>query len=251
MSANHITAHISGKEVLTDITLEIKPGEVVTIVGPNGSGKTSLLKVLLGAIKPTKGRVERHTDLQLGYVPQNLYVEAMLPITVSRFLSLPRRKPRHEILDALEIAGVAGVEKQQIMGLSGGQFQRILLARALLDRPNLLLLDEATQGLDQLGKADFYRHIEKIRRETNCAVMMVSHDLNIVMRQTDRVICLNKKICCQGRPAHVSASPEYHELFGTGEDHLALYHHHYEQEHEHDHSHSHDIIWTQRPKHAR
>lgn len=226
ISARNITAHLSGKEVLAGVNLGIEPGEIVTIVGPNGSGKTSLLKVLIGAIKPTTGQVERHPDLRLGYVPQRLHVEAMLPMTVSRFLSLPQKKSAHDITDALKMAGVPDIEQQQIMGLSGGQFQRILLARAMLDRPNLLLLDEATQGLDQVGIADFYRHIERIRQETNCAVLMVSHDLNIVMRQTDRVICLNKHICCQGEPDHVSASSEYHELFGTGEEHLALYHHH-------------------------
>jgi zinc transport system ATP-binding protein len=242
ISANNLSAHISGREVLTNISLSIEPGEIVTIVGPNGSGKTSLFKTLIGAITPTTGKIERHPDLRLGYVPQKLQVEAMLPMTVSRFLSLPKRKPHNEIIEALKIAGVPGLEHQQIMGLSGGQFQRILLARAMLDHPNLLLLDEATQGLDQGGIADFYRHIERIRRETNCAVMMISHDLNIVMRQTDRVICLNKHICCQGEPDHVSASSEYHELFGTGEEHLALYHHH--------HNHSHDVISEEEPTNA-
>lgn len=135
-----------------------------------------------------------------------------------------------------------GLEQQQIITLSGGQFQRILLARAMLDKPNLLLLDEATQGLDQGGIASFYRQIEKIRCETNCAVLMVSHDLNIVMRQTDRVICLNTHICCQGEPDHVSSSHEYQSLFGFGEEHLALYHHH--------HDHSHDVVKPQEHDHV-
>lgn len=233
ITAKDLSAHINGHQVLTNIDLTIEPGEIVTIVGPNGSGKTSLLKALIGAIQPTTGYVKRHADLRLGYVPQKLHVEAMLPMSVGRFLSLPSRKKSGEISRALEQAGVPGIEKQQILSLSGGQFQRILLARAMLDRPNLLLLDEATQGLDQSGMADFYRHIERIRTQTNCAVMMVSHDLNVVMRQTDRVICLNKHICCQGEPEHVSTSPAYHDLFGVGEEHLALYHHH--------HDHSHDV----------
>jgi len=231
ISTNDLSLHISGKEVLSNITLEIEPGEIVTIVGPNGSGKTSLLKVLIGSIIPTEGTVVRHSELRLGYVPQRLHVEAMLPMTVIRFLGLPHRKPQSEITLALEKAGVPGIEHQQVRGLSGGQFQRILLARAILDRPSLLLLDEATQGLDQPGIADFYRHIGRIRRETNCAVVMVSHDLNVVMRQTDRVICLNKHICCQGEPEHVSTSPEYQNLFGVGKDHLALYHHHHGPRH--------------------
>jgi zinc transport system ATP-binding protein len=237
----NLSAHLSGREVLTDINLTIEPGEIVTIVGPNGSGKTSLLRALIGAIELTTGQVERHPDLQLGYVPQRLHIEPMLPITVSRFLGLPKQKSKHEIAAALQSAGVPNIEQQQIRGLSGGQFQRILLARAMLDRPNLLLLDEATQGLDQGGIGDFYQHIARIRQETNCAVLMVSHDLNIVMRQTDRVICLNKHICCQGDPVHVSTSSEYIELFGTGEEHLALYHHR---------NHSHDIPTNEGSLHA-
>ena len=226
ISAKNLSAQIGGREVLNNISLNVDAGEIVTIVGPNGSGKTSLLKVLIGALAPSGGQVSRRSDLRLGYVPQRLHVEAMLPMPVNRFLSLPNKKSPREIELALQLAGVPGIEKQQIRNLSGGQFQRILLARAMLDRPNLLLLDEATQGLDQTGVADFYRHIEFIRREMNCSVLMVSHDLNIVMRQTDRVICLNKKICCQGKPEHVSTSPEYRDLFSVGEEHLALYHHH-------------------------
>ena len=225
IAAKDVSAHIMGRKVISNITFAIEPGEIVTIVGPNGSGKTSLLKALIGAIDISAGQIERHPNLRLGYVPQRLHVEAMLPMTVNRFLNLPVKKNDSDITTALINAGVPGIKHQQIIGLSGGQFQRILLARAMLDRPNLLLLDEATQGLDQGGIGAFYRHIDRIRQETNCAVLMVSHDLNIVMRQTDRVICLNKHICCQGKPDHVSASSEYIELFGSGEEHLALYHH--------------------------
>lgn len=232
ISANNLSARIGSREVLRDINLTVDHGEIVTIVGPNGSGKTSLLKVLIGALAPTKGKIQKAPDLRVGYVPQKLHVEAMLPMTVGRFLNLPHKKSKQAIEDALTLAGVPGIEKQQILGLSGGQFQRILLARAMLDRPNLLLLDEATQGLDQPGITDFYRHIENIRKETNCAVFMVSHDLNIVMRQTDRVICLNTHICCQGEPDHVSTSSEYRNLFGLGEEHLALYHHHHDHTHD-------------------
>lgn len=232
ITAKNLSARIGNKEVLREIDLSVERGEIVTIVGPNGSGKTSLLKALIGAIEPATGQIIRHPDLRIGYVPQRLHVEAMLPMTVGRFLNLPHKKTAQEIQDSLELAGVPGIEKQQILGLSGGQFQRILLARAMLDRPNLLLLDEATQGLDQPGITDFYRHIENIRKETHCAVFMVSHDLNIVMRQTDRVICLNTHICCQGEPDHVSTSSEYRNLFGLGEEHLALYHHHHDHTHD-------------------
>ncbi|EAR10595.1 ABC-type Mn/Zn transport system, ATPase component [Reinekea sp. MED297] len=180
----------------------VEAGEIVTLVGPNGSGKTSLLKTLIGALTPSQGRVLKDQGLRLAYVPQKLHVEPMLPMTVARFLSLPKKKTASSIAQALTAAGVPGIEKQSIQGLSGGQFQRVQLARAMMDKPNLLLLDEATQRLDHVGIADFYHQIAAIRRDTNCAVLMVSHDLNVVMRQTDRVICLNTHICCQGKPDH-------------------------------------------------
>lgn len=225
IATKNLSVQLAGRAVLESVDLTVQAGEIVTIIGPNGSGKTTLLKALIGAVTITAGMVEKASELRLGYVPQRLQIEAMLPMTVKRFLNLPRKKSPQQIRSALEIAGITGVENRQILALSGGQFQRILLARAMLDKPNLLLLDEATQGLDQLGIADFYKQIETIRQDMNCAVLLVSHDLNVVMRQTDRVICLNKSICCQGKPEHVSTSAEYQNLFGVGEDHLALYRH--------------------------
>ncbi|OLO10128.1 zinc ABC transporter ATP-binding protein ZnuC [Chromohalobacter japonicus] len=209
-----------------NIHLDLARGEIVTIVGPNGSGKTTLLKSIIGALTPCRGRIDKAPGLVVGYVPQRLHLDATLPMTVSRLMRLPRRHPAHEIDTALERAGVTQQASSQISDLSGGQFQRVLLARALLSSPDLLILDEATQGLDQQGMADFYRQIERVRQELGCAVLMVSHELHVVMRASDRVVCLNRSICCAGTPERVAASPEYRAMFGHDvEDALALYRH--------------------------
>ncbi|GAB2647762.1 ATP-binding cassette domain-containing protein [Vibrio panuliri] len=212
--------------VLDRINLSVNPGEIVTIVGPNGSGKSTLLKTLIGAVSPFSGQVERSPALKIGYVPQRLHIDETLPMTVNRFLNLPLRRSQNAIKQALLRAGVQGLEKQQLNALSGGQLQRVLLARALLEEPTLLLLDEATQGLDHRGTANFYQQIEAIRNETGCAVIMVSHDLNVVMRRTDRVICINGQVCCEGVPEKVSESAEYKALFGLDDDDvLGVYQH--------------------------
>lgn len=217
---------------ISRVSLRIEAGEIVTIVGPNGSGKTSLLRAIIGAIKPIKGQVSHARDLKIGYVPQKLHIDETLPITVSRFLNLQGSVTSIDIAHALTQAGVPELEKAQ---LSGGQFQRVLLARALIAKPDLLLLDEATQGLDQRGSALFYQQIETVRNNTGCAVLMISHELHVVMSASDRVICLNHHICCQGTPAVVASAPEYRALFGSGTGGaLALY------RHEHDHGHDHD-----------
>jgi len=224
---------IGGQRVLHDITLDVAPGEIVTLVGPNGSGKSTLLKAIIGAIRPDSGRVRRRPGLKIGYVPQKLHIDPTLPLTVRRFLGLPKRVNDATARDALVRAGAGDLAPRQMAELSGGQFQRVLLARALLDRPELLILDEATQGLDQPGSAAFYRRIEEVRTNLGCAVLMVSHELHVVMAASDRVICLNGHVCCEGAPEHVASAPEYRALFGTGtQGALALY--------RHDHNHSHD-----------
>lgn len=235
IAADGIDLRFGGQRVLHGVTLRVARGEIVTIVGPNGSGKSTLLRVLIGALRPSAGRVVRQAGLRLGYVPQRLHIDPTLPITVRRFLDLPVRVAEDLAAAALQRAGVAGTGRRQMADLSGGQFQRVLLARALLAAPDLLILDEPTQGLDQPGSAAFYRQIEQVRDATGCAILMVSHELHVVMSASDRVICLNGHICCEGTPEHVSAAPEYRALFGAGTGGaLALYRHDHDH-HDHDH----------------
>ena len=202
------------RDALKNITLSVHAREIVSIIGPNGAGKTTLFRALIGAISPSSGQLKKKPGLTIGYVPQKLQLEETLPLTVKRFMNLPRRHSNKQIATALDQAGIPELDKQQIITLSGGQFQRVLLARALLGRPALLLLDEPTRGLDFKGTADFYRQLHEVRETLGCAVMLISHELHAVMRQTDRVICLNGHICCQGKPEAVSKSPEYCALFG-------------------------------------
>jgi zinc transport system ATP-binding protein len=237
ITASNMSLSHGRKIVLNDVDLTIERGEIVTIVGPNGSGKSTLLRGLIGALRPSTGLVMRKKDLKIGYVPQKLEINAALPLTVRRFLDLPNRVTQTDAIAALQTAGVADHANAQMTNLSGGQFQRVLLARALLIKPDVLMLDEATQGLDQPGSAAFYRQIEAVRQDLNCAVIMVSHDLHVVMAASDRVLCLNGHICCQGSPDIVASAPEYRALFGSGtQGALALYRHEHTHDH-HDHSH--------------
>lgn len=241
IAARHLCVRHGATEVLHDVSLSIAPAEIVTIVGPNGSGKSTLLRALLGIIPAASGRVDRAPGLRIGYVPQKLALDASLPMTVRRFQSLPRRVSDAAARAVLERVGLDDAADRQLTALSGGQLQRALLARALLSDPQVLILDEPTQGLDQPGEAAFYRLIEVVRRETGAAVLMVSHDLHVVMAASDRVICLNGHVCCEGTPATVSTAPEYRALFGLGtQGALALYRHVHDHDHAAPHDHAHD-----------
>lgn len=236
VSAQGLSVRMNGGDVLSGVDFHIDPGEIVTVLGPNGSGKSTLLRALMGIVPLSAGRVTRTPGLRLGYVPQRLAIDRNLPLTVRRFLSLPVRVTDTQAMAALDRTGIpAALATRQLTDLSGGQLQRVLLARALLGNPQLLVLDEATQGLDQPGEAAFYRLIEDIRTTTGAAVLMVSHDLHVVMAASDRVVCLNGHVCCEGTPRVVSSAPEYRALFGLGtQGALALY------RHDHDHDHGHD-----------
>lgn len=235
IGAEALSVTIGARTILDNVDMSIRKGEIVTVVGPNGSGKSTLMRALIGAIKASAGRVTRAPGLRVGYVPQRLHIDPTMPVTVGRFLGLPGRKPgRAAIAAALAETGSADLAERPMAALSGGQTQRVLLARALIGRPDLLMLDEPTQGLDQPGAAAFYRLIEAVRARTGVAVLMVSHDLHVVMSASDRVICLNGHICCEGAPSVVSSAPEYRALFGFGTGGaLALY------QHDHDHGHDH------------
>ena len=253
LAAKGLSVRLGGTNILTGVSLALNPAEIVTIVGPNGSGKSTLLRALLGLIAPSAGTVTRAAGLRIGYVPQRLHIDRPMPMTARRFLSLPKACSDAAAAQVLARFGVAGVEARQLADLSGGQLQRVLLARALLNQPDLLILDEPTQGLDQPGEAAFYHLIEEVRRDTGAAVLLVSHDLHVVMAASDRVICLNGHICCEGAPDVVRDAPEYRALFGFGtQGALALYRHDHDHNHGpglthehgpgcgHDHNHDHD-----------
>jgi zinc transport system ATP-binding protein len=234
ISTSAITVKYGSHTILRDVSISVNAGEIVTIVGPNGSGKTSLVKTIIGAIEPFSGSINLKKDLRIGYIPQRLNIDQTFPMTVHRFLNLTQKVPVADCQAALDIAGVPGLLKMQMANLSGGQFQRVLLAGALQGSPNILILDEPTQSLDQAGSADFYKQIEMVRNEKGCAVLLISHELHVVMSASDKVICMNGHICCSGAPEAVAIMPEYHDLFGTNTDGvLALY--------RHNHDHKHDI----------
>jgi zinc transport system ATP-binding protein len=220
------------RPVLADVDVTVAPGEIVTVIGPNGAGKTTLLRVLLGLIRPDLGTVEKRPGLRVGYLPQRMSVDPVMPLAVDRLMTLTRRAARTDIRAALAETGVAHLERASVATLSGGELQRVLLARALLVQPDLLVLDEPVQGVDFAGEAALYELIGGLRARRGCGVLMISHDLHVVMAATDRVICLNRHVCCAGSPDAVSRHPEYMRLFGRhAASALAVY------THRHDHGH--------------
>lgn len=233
IKAEHLSLQINQRQILDDISLTIEPGKIITLVGPNGSGKTSLVRVLLGLLKTDSGSLQRKENLTIGYMPQKLHIDSVLPMTVMRFLKMGIKASQDDIHS---MAGTLGVDKlleQAVQSVSGGEFQRILLTRALLRKPDLLVLDEPAQGVDINGQQQLYQLISGIRDEYSCGVLMVSHDLHLVMEATDHVLCLNTHICCTGHPEAVSKHPEYLKLFGASLDGMAVY--------THRHNHTHDL----------
>jgi zinc transport system ATP-binding protein len=233
VALDRVTVNRGGRAILNDVSLAVAPGEIVTVIGPNGAGKTTLLKVVLGLVPPDSGRVSRRPGLGLGYVPQRLQLDPALPLDVRRLMRLTRRHGDADIEAALAETGVAHLAGADVHALSGGELQRVLIARALIGRPDLLVLDEPVQGVDFAGEVALYDRIAAIRDRHGCAILLVSHDLHVVMAATDRVICLNGHVCCAGVPQEVAANPEYARLFGPrAASTVALYRHH------HDHAHA-------------
>lgn len=216
-----------GHDVLVGVDLSILPGQIITLIGPNGAGKTTLVKIVLGLLKADGGQIQLAPDLRIGYMPQKLQLDPTLPITLRRFLALA--ESNHPLcLSALREVGIERLIDQPLQSLSGGEMQRALLARAILRKPNLLVLDEPVQGVDVAGQESLYRLIGQLRDRLHCAVLMVSHDLHLVMSATDEVICLNQHICCHGHPDQVSSNPAFIELFGSK---TAPYTHHHNHRH--------------------
>ncbi|WPZ34283.1 metal ABC transporter ATP-binding protein [Thalassobaculum sp. OXR-137] len=222
----------AGRWLTRNVDLDVRPGEIVTLIGPNGSGKTTTAKVAAGVIRADEGRAESRRDLRVGYVPQKIQIDWTLPITVRRLMTLTSRHSPAQISQALEAVGIPHLAEAEVQSLSGGEFQRALLARAMVRRPNLLILDEPVQGVDFTGEVTLYGLIKRIRDETGCGILLISHDLHVVMAQTDTVVCLNGHVCCRGTPQTVAENPEYLRLFGgRAAGALAVY------RHQHDHTH--------------
>lgn len=222
-----------GRQLLEQVSLQLRPGEILTIIGPNGAGKTTLVRVALGLQAPSAGRVFRQTGVRTGYMPQRLHIDPTFPLTVRRFMAMAGPARRDRLLPLLQEVGASQVLESPMQNLSGGELQRVLLARALMRDPQLLVLDEPVQGVDVHGQMELYQLIAHIRDQRRCAILMVSHDLHLVMAASDRVLCLNRHICCSGTPELVSSHPAYLELFGPqAVQHLAIY--------AHDRSHRHD-----------
>ncbi|MFV2005393.1 MAG: ATP-binding cassette domain-containing protein [Gammaproteobacteria bacterium] len=230
--AENISFSVRGKTILDDVSLQLHNKEIITLIGPNGAGKTSLIRILLGLSHATSGRVERKQNLRVGYVPQRIQVPDVMPLRVCDFLNVTGSYDMTQCRNMLDEVNCDYLLYSPMQNISGGEMQRVLLARALLKKPQLLVLDEPASGMDIIGQQALYETIRSIREKHDCGVLMVSHDLHLVMAATDRVICLNTHICCTGHPDDVSGHPEYIKLFGDAIDGLALYSHHHDHEHD-------------------
>ena len=220
-----VTVTLGATLVLDNVGLAVAAGEIVTLIGPNGAGKTTLLRVALGLLQPERGEMLLDPGLRIGYMPQRLLVDPALPLTVRRFLSMAAPNAGGRVDQALARVGATRTLHTPIQSISGGEMQRVLLARALLRDPELLVLDEPSQGVDLAGQEELFALITGIRDERGCGVLMVSHDLHLVMSSTDRVVCLNRTVCCTGAPLAVSSDPAYLRLFPASLPGFALYAH--------------------------
>ena len=225
---------VNDKALVKGVSFEVKQGEIVTLIGPNGSGKSTTAKIALGIHKKIDGKVKKFTN-KIGYVPQKISVDWTLPLRVIDFMILTENLTDDQINIALNLTGVEHLKNKNLSNLSGGEFQRVLISRAIAKQPDLLVLDEPVQGVDFKGEVALYELIKKISEKINCGILLISHDLHVVMSATDFVICLNGHVCCSGKPHIVAKNEKYKELFGDrASDVLSLY------EHQHDHSHSQD-----------
>jgi zinc transport system ATP-binding protein len=233
LSARGINLNLAGRQILSDIDVDVLPDKILTLIGPNGAGKTTLIRLLLGLSPLQSGEIRRKPGLRIGYVPQRVIIEDTMPLRVRDFLRLGGKYSAAAMQQTLSEVEAVSVFESPIQKISGGEMQRVLLARALLKKPELLVLDEPAQGVDVVGQQALYNLISSIREKHHCSVLMVSHDLHLVMASTDTVICLNQHVCCTGHPEDVSGHPEYLKIFGGTLEGLAVYSHH--------HDHAHDI----------
>ena len=247
LSLGNVSLRLNATDVLEGVNLSVMRGEIVTLIGPNGAGKTSLVRIVLGLLKASGGKVWRQPRLRIGYMPQKLQIDPSLPLTVLRFLLLVPGTRRPAVEAALAEVGAEHLIARPLQQVSGGELQRILLARALLRQPDLLVLDEPVQGVDVNGQIELYQLITRLRDRYGCGVLMVSHDLHLVMATTNTVVCLNRHVCCSGHPEQVSLDPAFVAMFGEQASALAVYNHHHDHAHDlhgevvpHEHSHGPD-----------
>ena len=233
ISINNINLNYKGKKVLDNINFTLKNNNFITLIGPNGAGKSSLIKIILGLIKPSSGNVDIAKNIRLGYTPQTFKPNIFMPITVINFLKINKKINTSFIHKIASLTGIEHILKQQLKDLSNGELQRILLARALLIKPDILILDEPTQNLDINGQMQFYKLIKDIHNQQNCAVLMVSHDLNRVMRESTQVLCLYHHICCMGKPEQILKNSQFNNLFGKQMNDLTT---NYQHQHNHYHN---------------
>ena len=232
LKVENASFYLNDKALIKEVSLEIKQGEIVTLIGPNGSGKSTTAKIALGIYKKIDGEVEKYTN-KVGYVPQKVSIDWTLPLRVSDFMVLTENLKDEAINEALSLTGVEHLKNKNLGTLSGGEFQRVLLARAISKKPELLVLDEPVQGVDFTGEIALYELIKKISEELNCGILLISHDLHTVMSATDHVVCLNGHVCCSGTPVDVARNTEYKALFGEQASQILT-----RYEHKHDHVHT-------------
>ena len=232
LRARDVSYGLGGRQILDRVSFELGPSQITTIIGPNGAGKSTLANIVTGLISNFEGEIERRPGLRIGFLPQKVYVNTLMPLTVERLLRLTRKPGDSEIDHALAQTEVGYLKHRQVRSLSEGELKRVLLARTTLGNPDLIVLDEPTAGVDVTGEIRMYELIGELRSQLQCAVLLVSHDLHLVMSQTDQVLCLNQHLCCSGLPESVSQHPEYLALFGRqASDSIAVYAHHHDHEH--------------------
>ena len=233
LRARDVSYTLGGRQILDRVSFELKSAQITTIIGPNGAGKSTLTNIVTGLISGFEGEIERRSGLRIGYLPQKVYVNTLMPLTVERLLQLTQSAAESEIDHALSQTEVGYLKNRQVRSLSEGELKRVLLARTTLGKPDLIVLDEPTSGVDVTGEIRMYELIRELRTQLRCAVLLVSHDLHLVMSQTDQVLCLNQHLCCSGLPESVSRHPEYLALFGQqAADSIAIYTHHHDHVHD-------------------
>ncbi len=239
LRASNLSYAVGKRVILDGISFELKRAQITTVIGPNGAGKTTLTNIVSGLINNFEGEIERAPELRIGYLPQKVYVNTLMPLSVLPLLRLTQNSSDQEIEHALAQTGVSYLKQRQVRSLSEGELKRVLLARTTLGQPDLIVLDEPTAGVDVSGEIRMYELIGELRTELQCGVLLVSHDLHLVMSKTDQVLCLNQHLCCSGQPESVSQHPEYLALFGQqAADSIAIYAHHHDHEHDVDGGHA-------------